>query len=385
MTSGWIPPGVVARNSSELIPYPPNLNDIKTELYGMHKAARKKIACAACPLSDKDRIDLPGLRSSYDTAVFMEMAALTYSPALGHGDGTVADRYRLAIQYYDEINRLGLDRVYSFNGLADYVITLYEQGVISKADTGGLELDRSYDTLLALVRMTAAREGFGAVLCDGIMSASRKLGNLAAGRVQNVVKGQFIAFDPRMSGFLPTHLGMLVHPGRTLGISAAMGAPSYSPGRPLADMMKQAERCGVQPQDMQRLFTADSFNLGGLVRHGEDFFGLFNMLGLCHRLYISRFYSLDTLAELYSAVTGIETSGVELKRASARMWGTWHGLNSQAGFTHRDDEPPRIWFKPLKSPGHEYSLHDYNLKNELSRGDITGYLDEYYSERELQV
>jgi len=385
MTSGWIPPGVVARNSSELIPYPPNLNDLKTELYDLHKSARKKIACAACPLSDKDRIDLPGLRSSYDTAVFMEMAALAYSPALGHGGGPVADRYRLAIQYYDEINRMGLDRVYSFNGLADYVITLYEQGVISKADTGGLELDRSYDTLLALVRMTAAREGFGAVLCDGIMTASRKLGNLAAGRVQNVVKGQFIAFDPRMSGFLPMHLGMLVHPGRTLGVSAAMGAPSYSPGRPLADMRKQAARCGVQPQDMQRLFTADTFNMGGLVRHGEDFFGLFNMLGLCHRLYISRFYSLDTLAELYSAVTGIETGGVELKRASARMWDTWHTLNSQAGFTRRDDEPPRIWFKPLKSPGHEYSLHDYNLRNELSRGDITGYLDEYYSERELQV
>jgi len=386
MTSGWIPPGVVARNSSELIPYPPDLNNLKTELYESHKAARKKIACATCPLSDKDRLDLPGVRSSYDTAVFMEMAAMTYSPALGYsGGGTVADRYRLAIQYYDEINRLGLDRVYSFQGLADFVITLYEQGVINKGDTGGLELDRSYDTLLALMRMTASREGFGAVLCDGVLSAARKIGNLAAGRVQNVVKGQFIAFDPRMSGFLPMHLGMLVHPGRTLGVAAAMGAPSYSPGWPLADIRKQAERCGVPPSDMERLFTADSFNLGRLARHGEDFFGLFNMLGLCHRLYISRFYSLQTLAELYSAITGIETTAIELKRAGARMWDTWLELNRRAGYTHRDDEPPRVWFKPLKSPNHEYRLHDYNLKNELSRGDITDYLGEYYSERELQV
>jgi aldehyde:ferredoxin oxidoreductase len=386
MTSSWIPPGVVARNSSELIPYPPGLNELKTELYELHKTARKKIACATCPLSDKDRLDLSGCRSSYDTAVFMEMAAMTYSPALGYSrDGTVADRYRLAIQYYDEINRMGLDRVYSFQGLADFVITLYEQGMINKGDTGGLELDRSYDTLLALVRMTATREGFGAVLCDGIMSAARKIGNLAAGRVQNVVKGQFIAFDPRMSGFLPMHLGMLVHPGRTLGVAAAMGAPSYSPGWPLADIRKQAERCGVNQSDMGRLFTADSFNLGRLARHGEDFFGLFNMLGLCHRLYISRFYSLQTLAELYSAVTGIETTAIDLKRAGARMWDTWLELNRQAGYTHLDDQPPHIWFKPLKSPGHEYKLYDYGLKSELSRGDITGYLDEYYSERELQV
>jgi hypothetical protein len=50
----------------------------------------------------------------------------------------------------------------------------------------------------------------------------------------------------------------------------------------------------------------------------------------------------------------------------------------------RDDEPPHIWFKPLKSPDHEYTLYDYNLKKPLTRGDIMGYLDEYYSERELQ-
>ena len=67
------------------------------------------------------------------------------------------------------------------------------------------------------------------------------------------------------------------------------------------------------------------------------------------------------------------------------MWDSWLELNRQAGYTHHDDEPPHIWFKPLKSPGQEYRLYDYSLKHELSRGDIIGYLDEYYSERELQV
>jgi len=117
---------------------------------------------------------------------------------------------------------------------------------------------------------------------------------------------------------------------------------------------------------------------------GEDFFGLFNILGQCHRLYISRFYSLQTLADLYSAITGIEKKPAELKKASSYMWDTWLELNHRAGFTHRDDEPPNIWFKPLKSPDHEYTLYDYSLKNQLSRSDILGYLDEYYSERESQ-
>ena len=184
-----------------------------------------------------------------------------------------------------------------------------------------------------------------------------------------------------MSGFLPMHLGMMVHPGRTLGVSAAMGAPSYSPGWPVERDRKQAESCGVPAADMERLFTADSFNLGRLAKHGEDFFGLFNMLGQCHRLYISRFYSLQTLAELYSAVTGINATAADLKQASSSMWNMWRLLNARAGFTRKDDEPPEIWFKPLKSPDREYSLYDYFPKRELTRKDIDGYLDEYYDER----
>jgi len=128
---------------------------------------------------------------------------------------------------------MGIDRVYSFQGLADFVITLYEQGIINKKDTGGLELDRSYDTLLTLVRLTAMRRD-SAASGRCVVSAARKDRQGSTEHIQNVIKGQFIAFDPRMTGFLPMHFGMMVHPGRTLGVSAAMGAPSYSPGWPMA-------------------------------------------------------------------------------------------------------------------------------------------------------
>ena len=385
MTADWIMPGIVARNSTELVPYPPNIDEIKKQVYELHRASRKKIACATCPMSDKDRIDLPGGRTVYDTAVFMEMAAMTSACALGHvSDGTIDERYALALKYYDEINRMGLDRVYSFHGLADYVITLFEDGVINAADTGGLELDRSYETLLKLVRLTAMREGFGSTLADGVLSAARKIGKSAHEHVRNVVKGQFIAFDPRISGFLPMHLGMLLHPGRTLGVSAAMGAPSYSPAWLVPEMKKQASRCGVSAADIDRLFTEDSFNLGRLTKHAEDFFGVFNMLGQCHRLYISRFYSMDTLADLYSAVTGIQLKAADLKQAGARMWKMWQDLNAAAGFSRRDDLPPDVWFTPLKGPDTQYELYDYFLKRKLTRDDILKYLDEYYSERTAQ-
>ena len=51
------------------------------------------------------------------------------------------------------------------------------------------------------------------------------------------------------------------------------------------------------------------------------------MLGQCHRLYISRFYSMETLAELYSAVTGVEATAADLKVASDRAWNLWKLLD----------------------------------------------------------
>ncbi|RPJ63292.1 MAG: hypothetical protein EHM12_02670 [Dehalococcoidia bacterium] len=380
--SDWIPPGIIARNSSELLPYPPAINEIKKLIYELHTSRRKKIACATCPMSDKDRLDLPGGRIIYDTASLMDLAAMTSSSALGYiKKGTIEDKYKAALQYYDDINRMGLDRIYSFHGLADFVITLYEQGIINQSDTGGLELDRSYNTLLELARLTSMREEFGRVLSDGIIHAAKKIGKGAEGHVQNVIKGQFVSFDPRITGFLPMHLGMMVHPGRALGVSAVMGTPSYSPGWPIDDMKKQAGRCGVPVADIDRLFTGDSFNLGRLTKHAEDFFGLFNMLGQCNRQYISRFYSMDMLADLYSAVTGIQVKAPDLKQSSSQMWKMWRDLNMSAGFTRKDDQPPDIWFQPLKSAERQYDLYDYFLRSPLGREDVEGYLAEYYSER----
>lgn len=383
MTSGWVPEGVLAKNSSVLVPFPPDAKDVQTEIYELHKKSRKKIACATCPMSDKDRLDIANRNMTvYDTAVFAAGAIMTTSPAFGHSaEGSPMDRYVDALRFYDMTNRYGIDRTYSFQGLIDFVVTLYEDGVITKEDTGGIELNRELDTLLELTRMTAFREGFGDILADGILGAARRIGKGADRYVQNVVKGQFIIFDPRVTGLGPMQFDSLVYPGRSLGVAGAMGAPTYSPGWPIKDLLRQAGRCGVPEEAVGRIFTNDSFNAGRLAKHGEDFFNLFNMLGQCHRLYISRFYSMEVLADLYSAVTGVETTPADLKLASERTWNLWKLINYRAGFDRKDDEPPEIWFHPLKEDGKEHHLTDYFRTTPLAREDVEKLLDDYYDER----
>jgi len=383
MTADWVSEGVLARNSSVLIPFPPDAKEIQAQIYELHKRTRKKIACVTCPMADKDRLDLVerGILT-YDTAVFAAAAIMTTSPAFGHrARGSSLDRYADTLNFFDMVNRYGIDRFYSFQGLIDFVVTLYEEGIITKQDTGGIALDREFDTLLDLTRMTALREGFGDVLAEGVLGAARMIGKDAEKYIGNVVKGQFITSDPRVSGLGPMQFEQLVYPGRALGVPAAMGAPTYNLGRPIRELLKHAERCGVPREAQARIFPQDRFNVGRLAKHGEDFFGLFNMLGQCHRLYISRFYSMELLAELYSAVTGIEATPADLKRASERAWNLWKIINARAGFSRKDDEPPEIWFSPLKGVDREYHLLDYFSSTRLTKEDVDKMLDDYYDER----
>ncbi len=383
MTAGWIPEGVLARNSSVLVPYPTNTKELQAEIYELHKQSRKKVACITCPMSDKDRIDLPENGTvTYDTAVFASGAIMTASPAFGHrAEGSAAERYADALRFFDITNRYGIDRLYNFQGVVDFVVTLYEDGVITKEDTGGMELNRNFDILTELTRMTALRQGFGDILADGVVGAARRIGKGVEKYVQNVIKGQFVTFDPRISGLGPMQFEQMVYLGRPLGVAAAMGAPSYSPGWPIKELLKQAQRCGVTDAAIQRIFTEDSFNVGRFAKHGEDFFNLFNMLGQCHRLYISRFYSLNMLAELYSAVTGIEVTPAEFKTASERTWNLWKLLNCKAGFDRKADEPPTIWFEPLKGADKDYFIKDHFGTKPLGKEDVNRLLDDYYDER----
>lgn len=382
MTSGWVPEGVIAKHSSKLIPYPQDTKEIQSQIYHIHRESRKKIACITCPMSDKDRIDLidQGM-TIYDTAIMSEGSIMTISSAFGHSNRTSPlDRYTETLRYFDLTNRYGIDRLYSFRGLVDFVISLYEDGIITREDTG-LELNRELSTLIELVKITALREGFGDVLAEGAAGAARRIGRNTEEYLQNVIKGQFVPFDPRLRGLGPMEFAQLTYPGRCFGAAGAMGAPTYSPRSPLPQFIKQAKRCGVPEEAMGRIFSKDSFNPGRLAKHAEDFFCMFNLFGLCHRLYMSRFYSVDILAELYSAVTGIEMTPADLKAASERAWSLWKLINYRAGFDRKDDEPPRIWFQPLNGVTKDYPLMDYYHTTELNEKDIDRFLDDYYEEQ----
>lgn len=92
---------------------------------------------------------------------------------------------------------LGLDTI-STGSTIGFAYELFEKGIITKKDTGGITLkfgDNKH--VMALVRQIAYREGFGDVLADGTREAARKLGKDALQYAIQVKGLELPAYDPR--------------------------------------------------------------------------------------------------------------------------------------------------------------------------------------------
>jgi aldehyde:ferredoxin oxidoreductase len=194
------------------------------------------------------------------------------------------------------------------------------------------------------------------------------------------IKGRSLLYDPRMMGLGTMEFEPMTTPrGSHVG---AAGSPSYSPGRSLDDFARHSQRMGAPDDAVNRIVGPTSFNPGRLSRWSEDWYALFGCLSLCNRAHVNRFYHVRTIAELYSAVTGLELSPNDLMKAAERAWNTAKVINVRAGFGRRDDRPPWIWFIPLKGEGGKESpLMDYYKTTVLTEADIDRFLDDYYDER----
>lgn len=103
-----------------------------------------------------------------------------------------------SIIYLNHIcNNYGLDTIEVGSTVA-FAIECYEKGLITKDDTGGIELTwGNTEAVVEMIEKTAKREGFGDVLADGVKFASERIGK-GSERYAMHVGGQALPMhDPR--------------------------------------------------------------------------------------------------------------------------------------------------------------------------------------------
>jgi len=314
---------------------------------------QKRKGCYACPIRCKRGIALDDpvytVDSRYGGPEYETIAAL----------GTNLNITDLkAIAKGNEIcNRHCMDTISAGMTIA-FACECFEKGIITTADTDGLEL-RFGDAglMIQLLEMIARREGIGDHLAEGSARLARQWG-IEDKSCHLSVKGQELPMhDPRVK--VGVGIGFAVSPYGADHMTAAHDTAFVNEN---SFTLNSVKPLGIyEPMHATRI-TAQKVRNYKLL---ENFWRTLDALGLCVFGYAPRGVTpIDTMVKCVSAVTGWETGLFELMQAGERGTLIARAFNSREGFAIKDDRLPRRLFDPKpdgpRSGEHIFSESDFN-------------------------
>jgi len=291
--------------------------------------------CYACPIRCKREVRAPEpyeTNPSYGGPEYETIVA--FGPLCEIADlGAVSKANELC-------NAYSLDTISAGSAIA-FAMECYEDGILTKEDTGGLELRfGNADAMLQLLEMVAYRKGIGDLLAEGVKRASDKLGK-GSSRFAMHVKGKELAMhDPR--GKTGVGLGYALSPSGADHMQAAHDHAFAKPSR-YVESLGIVE--GIDP------LSLDAEKVRMFV-YAHLWWGLLDCLGVCKFIFIPHSAGVLTphhLVDLVNASTGWETSLWSLMKSSERGLDLARCFNVREGFTRADDNLPQRLFDELKS------------------------------------
>ncbi len=223
-------------------------------------------------------------------------------------------------------NEQGFDPI-TFGATLAAAMELYEMGVITKEDTGGVELKfGSAEALTTMAELTAKGEGFGKILGLGSKRMCEKYGHPD---LSMSVKGQeFPAYDPRgIQGMGLTY------------------ATSNRGACHLRSYTVASEILGI-PEKTDPLATDGK---AGLVKAFQDATAAVDSTGLC--LFTTFAWSLEDFWPQVDAACDGEWTLERLAEIGERIWNMERQFNLDAGFTGKDDTLPKRLLKEAARTG----------------------------------
>jgi len=246
------------------------------------------------------------------------------------------------------LNDLGLDSS-STGGALAWAMELYQRKIITKKETGGIDLTwGNYDAIEKLLFMIAKREGFGDTLADSNRAVERKKYPKEAEKYKMTIKGLFQS-DPHDCRILKAF---------ALGVAVATRGMDHLRNRATLEINAHINS---DPAYKRKLYgaevSAEPVSYEGkefAVRRCEDLYAAGDSAGLC-RFSTKLFNSPSTidyeeLSRGILAATGIELSINQIEKIGKNIIGLERLLNYRIGLSSKDDTLPERWFnEPIKS------------------------------------
>jgi aldehyde:ferredoxin oxidoreductase len=239
-----------------------------------------------------------------------------------------------AIAKANEIcNRLGIDTISTGASIA-FAMEAYEKGILTKKDTGELELlwGRG-DVMVKMAEKIGKRDGLGQLLGEGVRIAAEKLGKNSVEFTTDVKGQEMPAHDPRCFNAGAVGYATINRGACHLGFSHVF------------ERVLSMPEIGID-QPLQRLEVKGK---GEAAAKTQNIMGLFDSLKVC-KFTMFGGLKLTPLLAWYNMVTGNSMTMEEFLKTGERIFNLKRMYNVGCGISRKDDTLPAR-FLTLKHEG----------------------------------
>lgn len=299
----------------------------------MHDTILKgRTACLQCPIACGRHIrveegpygPLEGEGPEYETLGTM-------------GGECLVDDLAAICKANDLCNRFGLDTM-STGSVIAFAMEAFERGLITTADTDGIELRwGSGEALVEMTRKIGLRQGIGELMGEGVMRMARSLGRGAEEFAVHVKGLEPSAHDPRRFWTQAMSYG-----------TAARGACHNASWSHPYEMALFMPELGIdQPHpSYRREGTAE------VAAKLQDYQCLGDALIICRFTQVGKAVTATNIRDWYTMITGRETGIGELIAVGERIFNLKRLFNTRLGVSRKDDFlPPRFLTLNRKGEG----------------------------------
>ncbi len=344
-----------------------------------------RTGCHNCPVKCKDVFKIPTGKYAGEVGGALEYECIA---CMGVNCGiedpiTIMEMENLSDKYGMCVIPLG-------NAIA-FAKELYNQGIITKEDTGGLSLDwEDIDSQIELIHQTALREGFGNLIAEGMYSSAKIIGKNAMNYCYHV-KG--FSRGPH-----PPGLFALSHAVSTRGADHLRGR-SWAYGENDPEVFPILIKTGVLPAQMST-DPVEGITISERATTLTDSIGRCKGAvnsWVCAVPLVWKYPLFDGLARLLNAVTGYEFNEETLEKVADRIYTLERAFNVRQGISRKHDRFPQKPDLKITPEGekelkeHEkmlteyYKVHGYDLETGIPTRECLEQLDLKYIADELET
>jgi aldehyde:ferredoxin oxidoreductase len=240
------------------------------------------------------------------------------------GSNCLNNNVESIIKLNDLCNACGIDTISAGAALA-FTIECFENGLISRSDTDGIEMTwGNHRAMVAMMEKIAAREGFGDVLADGVKIAAERIGKGSDEYAIHIQGQELGGHDPKHD----YHWGI----GYAIDPTPGRHTQNAEVFRPMTQLIKQ-----------DRMSDAD---VGEEYKDATMLYHAVNCSGLCAFVY-SNFPRADIFADFMRAITGWDDRLADLALTGERILNIRQAFNAREGLNQAHfDIPGRVLGHP---------------------------------------